>query len=118
MNQLRRRVQRLESACAVPDLLSSFVRLVQEAALAVPLVPAYCETLIAETTQRFQALSATLPRWLTSPHEVDAVVKHLCQVLRTIIDTSVHAAQREPMYTALSQACRHEAMARGAGARV
>jgi hypothetical protein len=118
MTRIARRLQRLESACALADLHSSLLRLGQKAGQEVELAPSMLDHLCMAVGARLQVLRAAMPAWLTEESQVDTHVIELTQLLRAIIDGHViDGAQRYQFSAALSAGCQREAQARWRGIR-
>jgi hypothetical protein len=114
MRQLARRIQCLESTGTCIDIHRSVNRLVHDAALEVDLPAACHQQLQADVDARLHALRQTVPASLTHERQVEAVVRQVCQAVRTVVDTVVDDPQRFGLYAALSEGCRREARRRGA----
>jgi hypothetical protein len=114
MRQLARRLQRLESPGTFVDFHRSINRLVHDAAREVDLPAACHQQLATAIDARLHALSQTLPVSLTHERQIDAMVRQVCQAVRSVVDTVVDEALRYGLYAALSEECRREARRRGA----
>jgi hypothetical protein len=113
MRQLARRIQRLEYTGTFVDVHRSFNRLVHEAALEVDLPPVCHQQLAAAIDTQLHALGQILPAFLMNERQIDAMVRQVCQAVRSVVDTVVDEAMRRRLLAALSEGCRQEARRRG-----
>ena len=113
MRQFAKRLQRLESTSTFGDFHRSVNRLVQEAVMEVAVPPTCRQELASAIDAQLQALSQMLPAFFTTEQQIDALVREVCQAVRTVIDTVVDEPHRSSLYAALSEACAREARRRG-----